>query len=70
MSQIVVCALYKFVTLEDFEAMRQPLIDTMIKNNVKGTLLLANEGINGPVAGTRESIDNLLAYLKADPRLV
>lgn len=38
MSQIVVCAMYKFVTLEDFEAMRQPLLDTMIKNNVKGTL--------------------------------
>lgn len=31
---------------------------------------MANEGINGTVAGTRESIDNLLAYLKSDPRLV
>ena len=57
MSQIVVCAMYEFITLEDFEAMCQPLLDTMIKNNVKGTLTLANEGINGTVAGTRKSID-------------
>ena len=69
MSQIVVCAMYKFVTLEDYEAMRQPLLDTMIKNNVKGTLLLANEGINGTVAGSREGVDALLAYLKSDSRL-
>lgn len=69
MSQIVVCAMYKFVTLEDYEAMRQPLLDTMIKNNVKGTLLLANEGINGTVAGSREGVDELLAYIKSDSRL-
>lgn len=40
------------------------------KNNVKGTLLLANEGINGTVAGTLKSIDDLLAYLKSNPRLI
>lgn len=69
MSQIIVCAMYKFVTLEDFEAMRQPILNTMIQNKVKGTLLIANEGINGTVAGTREDIDALLNYLKSDSRL-
>jgi UPF0176 protein len=69
MSQIVVCAMYKFVTLEDFENMRQPILNTMIQNKVKGTLLIANEGINGTVAGTREGIDSLLNYLKSDTRL-
>ncbi|NVJ67486.1 MAG: hypothetical protein HWE16_13445, partial [Gammaproteobacteria bacterium] len=49
-NQVVVCALYKFVTLENFEQIRQPLLDVMLVNEVKGTLLLANEGINGTVA--------------------
>ncbi len=65
----VVCAMYKFVTLDNVEALRQPLLDAMLKLNVKGTLLLANEGINGTVAGSREAIDGLLAYLRQDQRL-
>lgn len=69
MPPIVVAALYKFVTLNDFEALREPLRQTMVDNDVKGTLLLAKEGINGTVAGTREGIDALLAWLTADPRL-
>lgn len=67
---IVVAALYKFVTLEDFTALRQPLLDAMLANGVKGTLLLAQEGINGTVSATREGIDGLLAWLRQDPRLV
>ena len=69
MPPIVVAALYKFVTLSDFEALREPLRQTMLDNDVKGTLLLAKEGINGTVAGSREGIDGLLAWLTADPRL-
>ncbi|WP_430462625.1 rhodanese-related sulfurtransferase [Thalassolituus sp. LLYu03] len=68
-SNTVVCALYKFVTLDNYEDLRQPLLDEMLKLDVKGTLLLAAEGINGTVAGSREGIDALLAHLKADPRL-
>ncbi|MBD1551404.1 rhodanese-related sulfurtransferase [Pseudomonas typographi] len=68
-ASIVVAALYKFVTLEDFIALRQPLLDVMVANGVKGTLLLADEGINGTVSGTREGIDALLAWLRRDPRL-
>ncbi|APX91561.1 hypothetical protein BWR19_00540 [Halomonas sp. 1513] len=67
--RIVVAALYKFVTLDDFEALREPLRQTMLAHGVKGTLLLAREGINGTVAGSREAIDALLAWLTADPRL-
>ena len=69
MSQTIVCALYKFVTLENYQEMRQPLLDAMLNNQIKGTLLLAQEGINGTVSGPREGIDNLLAYLNADNRL-
>jgi len=69
MSKYLVCALYKFVALEDYQQIRQPLLDLMEQNNVKGTLLLANEGINGTVSGTQEAIDTLLAWLNADERL-
>lgn len=66
---IVVAALYKFVALPDYHELREPLLDACIEAGVKGTLLLAEEGINGTIAGTREAIDTILAYLKRDPRL-
>ena len=69
MSKIVISALYHFVILEDFEKLRQPLLDLMLKNNIKGTLLLAREGINGTVAGSQASIDILLNWFKLDSRL-
>ncbi len=69
MSQIVVSALYKFARLEDFESLRQPLLKLMKEHQIKGTLLLAKEGINGTVAGDRKGIDTLLAWLRSDSRL-
>jgi UPF0176 protein len=69
MSQIVVCAMYKFVSLDDFEDIKPPLLAFMLEHDVRGTLLLAKEGINGTVSGTRASIDALLAYIKQDERL-
>lgn len=66
---IVVAALYKFVALDDFEDLREPLRKAMLEHDVKGTLLLAREGINGTVSGTREGIDALLGWLGRDPRL-
>lgn len=61
--------MYKFVALENFKEMRQPLLNVMEENGIKGTLLLAHEGINGTVSGTREGIDALIAYLNSDPRI-
>ena len=69
MPTIVVCALYKFVTLDDYPALRQPLHDFMESQQIRGTLLLAQEGINGTIAGSRTAVDQLLEWLKADPRL-
>ena len=69
MSKIVVAALYKFVSLPDYQELRQPLLEHCLAQGIKGTLLLASEGINGTVAGSRAAIDSLLAYLKADERL-
>ncbi len=69
MTDYVVCALYKFVRLEDYTELREPLTTLMNKHEIRGTLLLANEGINGTVASTREGIDALLAWFKQDSRL-
>lgn len=67
---IVVAALYKFVALEDFEAIQPKLLAFCQNQNIKGTLLLAPEGINGTIAGKREDIDAVLSYLNSDSRLV
>lgn len=64
----ICAALYKFVELNDYKELREPLYQTLIANDVKGTLLLAREGINGTICGTREAIDNVLNYLRSDER--
>ncbi|MCK5830453.1 MAG: rhodanese-related sulfurtransferase [Methylococcales bacterium] len=69
MSNIVVSALYKFATLDDFEVLRKPLLKLMDDFQVKGTLLLAKEGVNGTIAGDREGIDAVVAWLRSDSRL-
>lgn len=66
---IVVTALYHFVRLEDYKNLRQPLLKIMLENNVRGTLLLAKEGINGTIAGEREGTDKVLNWLRQDARL-
>ncbi|MDX1438611.1 MAG: rhodanese-related sulfurtransferase [Rubricoccaceae bacterium] len=69
MPSILVAALYKFVSLPDYERLQQPLLVCCRKNNVMGTILLAEEGINGTIAGPPEGIHSVLAFLKSDERL-
>lgn len=69
MTEFVLAAVYKFVKLEDCDAIRAPLLAQCNQLSITGTLLLAKEGINGTIAGTRDNIDQLLAYLRRDPRL-
>lgn len=66
---VIVATLYRFADLPDFAAKRAPLLALGREWGVRGTLLLAREGINGTIAGSREAIDALLAWLRADPRL-
>ena len=69
MDKIVVCAIYKFVTLHQFEALRAPLVQRMKDEGIRGTLLLAKEGINGTIAGTSSAIQALLAWFNTQPGL-
>jgi UPF0176 protein len=66
MSKYLTAALYKFVSLPDFKSLQAPVLDACLSNNIKGTLLLAEEGINGTIAGLPEDIHNLLHFLHSD----
>jgi UPF0176 protein len=67
--KIVVSAMYRFATLPDHESLRAPLLQIMQKHNIKGSLLLAKEGINGTIAGPLPAITSLLAHIKSTPQL-
>ena len=64
-NNIVVAALYKFTPFAEFEQYREPILNTMLEHGVKGTLLIAHEGINGTISGTRAGIDAVLNYLRS-----
>ncbi len=67
MSQIVVAALYQFTALPDYAGYRAGILETAMKSQVFGTILLAREGVNGTIAGPREGVDAVLAALRALP---
>jgi len=69
MSKYLTAALYKFVSLPDYAELQQPLLDLCNAHGIKGTLLLAQEGINGTIAGLPEKIHAVLAHLRSDPRM-
>ncbi|HHZ10279.1 MAG TPA: rhodanese-related sulfurtransferase [Rhizobiales bacterium] len=60
-----VAALYRFAPLPAFAALRAPLLDFCRSRGIRGTLLLAVEGINGTVAGPDEAIAALIGRLES-----
>ena len=59
-----VVALYKFVDQPDFAELKAPLAEFCCARGIRGTLLLAPEGINGTVAGSAEAIGELVGWLE------
>lgn len=64
---LTVAALYRFARFPDPAALRGPLLDLCVALRVKGTLLLASEGINGTIAGTGDAITDIIAHIRAFP---
>ncbi len=62
-------ALYKFVELPDHASLQAPLLACCETHGVKGTLLLAAEGINGTISGPEAGVRTVLAWLRSDARL-
>lgn len=65
---VVVCTFYHFVSLEDLTLLQQELTDALHEHQVRGTILLAPEGINGTIAGFRDGIDAIVSRLRSDAR--
>lgn len=68
-NSIVIVTFYKFASLPDFTDKQQPLLVYCQEREIKGTILLAAEGINSTIAGSRQAIDSVMAFLRSDPRL-
>ena len=62
-----VAALYRFADFPDPAALRAPLLAVCADGGVRGTLLLAREGINGTIAGPAEGVHAVLAHIRALP---
>jgi UPF0176 protein len=65
---IIVSAFYEFVRIDDPRALRAELLAALAAREMKGTILIAPEGINGTISGTHEAMTMFLALLRADPR--
>ncbi|GBO56690.1 hypothetical protein APA_5025 [Pseudanabaena sp. lw0831] len=65
----IVATFYHFADLADYKSMRPTIIDLCNSHELKGMILLAQEGINSTIAGHREGVDALLSYLRSDLRL-
>lgn len=68
-SSFHIVALYKFIELDNYRDLSDPLQAFCEQHGVRGTLLLAREGINGTIAGSPDGIEAVLNHLQADPRL-
>ncbi len=66
MKSFVVAAFYKFVALENLETLRENLLELCRENGIKGTILLAREGINATISGEEESLHRVLDWLQND----
>lgn len=66
MSSIIIASFYKFVDLPEFKERQRPLLDFCLAQEVKGSILLAAEGINGTIAGSRSGINAVLIHLQQD----
>ena len=65
-----ICALYKFTRLDDFESIQLPLKTYLDSLSIRGTLLLAREGINGTISGSKGNLEKVLNYLQSDSRFI
>ena len=68
MKQVTVVNFYKFVDLPDYRELKLKLLNECNKLDLKGTILLAEEGINVNICGQKHWTDQFVAFLKEDER--
>jgi len=67
-NEILVAALYKFVEIDDLLSLQSNLYEICEKNNIMGTILIADEGINGTISGKHNEIKKTISSLTSDDR--
>jgi UPF0176 protein len=60
-------AFYQFVNLENIDQLQVFILKFCQKNSIKGTILLASEGINGTISGDEKKIQKFIEFIKEDP---
>lgn len=65
-NNFVITTFYKFVKIENPDLVVDEIKDLLLKNEVKGTVLIANEGINSTIAGTRDGVSNFYKYCNSN----
>ncbi|OMO89977.1 hypothetical protein COLO4_19467 [Corchorus olitorius] len=68
-NSLVVVSFYKFADFPDHADLRKPLKQLCEDLRVSGGIILAPEGINGSICGTRESVERVLGFIQTDERL-
>lgn len=68
MNQILNISCYKFVALPDAQDLRQPCLDNALARQLKGTILIAEEGINFFLAGSADDVRGFVDWLRSDAR--
>ena len=67
-SEFLVVTFYRFTKIDDLVNLQVSIKTCCRENNVKGIVLIANEGINSTISGTRDGVLNVLRFLQEDPR--
>ncbi len=67
--EIIIASFYKFVPIGDYESLRETLLAQMLAHHIKGTIILAAEGVNGSFGGFREDMDRFYQCMRQDARL-
>ncbi len=68
MKDYIIASFYKFIPLNDFELLREPLLLAMKQHQILGTIILAQEGINGGAAGKPNDMHQFYDFVRTDSR--
>jgi len=63
LDKYIISTFYKFLVLENYKELKIKFDKSLSKTNIKGTILLANEGVNGTIAGSESDLKNFFLYM-------
>ena len=63
LDKYIISTFYKFLVLENYKELKIKFDKSLSKTNIKGTILLANEGVNGTIAGSESDLKKFFLYI-------